>query len=87
MEKNGVAFSNKETKGNFFQHNLTYSSQKWKIQSFKTDIVLIFYNWILIFGTYSLASILENSDFGTFWGPAHCSYCKHHKTASDSLSN
>ena len=22
-----------------------------------------------------------------FWGPAHCSYCKHQKTALDSLSN
>ena len=54
----------------------------------KTNLtVLIFCYLIQIFGPYISASIFNNLDFGTFWGPAHCLYCKHHKTASDSLSN
>ena len=41
----------------FFQHNSTYSSKKWKIQIFKTDVVLIFYNrnfnfWSIHFRKY-----------------------------------
>ena len=67
-----------------FKDNLTYSSQKWKILIFKTNIVLNFYYQILVFGLDISVSIFENLDFGTFWGPAHWSYRKYSKTASDS---
>ena len=49
-------------------------------------IMLTFYYHIWNFGLDFFVSIFENLNFKSFWGPAHWSYCKDHKTASNSLS-
>ena len=73
-------FSNQETKGIFwykikkleknnllfFQPKLTYDDQKFKKFNFQTNIVLIFYYQIGIFGPDIFVSIFEKLSFESF---------------------